>query len=358
MSYTKENKKKRHPVQAVTVLCMLVLILAAGAFAWYQMDRYETGILEVCADQQDAYVQLVLDQINLKENRGDEAIITEILGTLDASSNKYWTFSKDQDMLLVKDVTETNKYKGFTTATYYTSDSARQFLQNLQVDQVTHQLITIDTKSYIASGVSFEYGKHAYRLCLLTNRDVLLDNNSFLGAKTEFATLLGILLILFLLIPMGFARWVKRLQRKNDELNEMISILNSSVTKLNERLENEDLYDARSHLWKKKALSEFVKKLQSREVSPIVLAEVEFKTEEDRSRFLSRARILLDRSVLRFGGKDGSIVLLFLQYDMESAMSLIRPLIVGETTLKHFYLLSAGNDLMKKPDECEVQRCQ
>jgi hypothetical protein len=261
-------------------------------------------------------------------------------------------------MLFVKDVTETNKYKGFTTATYYVSDSAREFLQNLQVNQVTHQMITMETKSYIASGVSFEYREHAYRLCLLTNRDVLLDNNLFLGAKIEFLTLLGVLLILFLLIPMGFAQWVRSLQRKNDELNEMVTTLNHSVTNLNERLENEDLYDARNHLWEKRALSEFVKKLRSREVSPIVLAEIEFKTEEDRSRFLSRALILLDRSVLRFGGKEGSIVLLFLRYDMDSAMSLIRPMMVSETTLKHFYLLSAGDDLMKKPDEGEVQRWQ
>lgn len=102
-------------------------------------------------------VQLVLDQINLKDNRDDEQIIKDILGAMDASSNRYWTFSKDQSMLFVKDVTETNKYKGVNTATYYISDSAKEFLNNLSVNNVIHSYIEINDNRYIASGVMFEY---------------------------------------------------------------------------------------------------------------------------------------------------------------------------------------------------------
>lgn len=135
------SKKSRHPVLLLTAAFTLLFTAAAGAFVYYQMVRYEDGLLDVCATQQDGYVQLVVDQINLKSNRDNEEIITDILGTLDASSNKYWTFSRDQAMLFVKDVLETNKYKGFTTATYYVSDSAREFLETLKQDRVPHSQI-------------------------------------------------------------------------------------------------------------------------------------------------------------------------------------------------------------------------
>ena len=74
-----------------------------GLITYILIGRYEKGIIEVCATQQDAYVQLVLDQINLKDNRDDEEIINDILKTMDSSSNKYWAFSKNQSMLFVKD---------------------------------------------------------------------------------------------------------------------------------------------------------------------------------------------------------------------------------------------------------------
>ena len=173
----------KHPVLIITSICSICFAIIAGLFAFMQIGRYENGILEVCAEQQDAYVQLVLDQINLKDNRDDEQIIKDILGAMDASSNRYWTFSKDQSMLFVKDVTETNKYKGVNTATYYISDSAKEFLNNLSVNNVIHSYIEINDNRYIASGVMFEYKGDAYRLCLLTEKDVLLDNNAYLGFR-------------------------------------------------------------------------------------------------------------------------------------------------------------------------------
>ena len=69
----------KHPVLIITSICSICFAVVAGLFAYMQISRYESGILEVCATQQDAYVQLVLDQINIKSNRDDEQIIKEIL---------------------------------------------------------------------------------------------------------------------------------------------------------------------------------------------------------------------------------------------------------------------------------------
>lgn len=152
MEKRREKKKKRHPIVGVTLLCTLLASLCAGALAWFQLNRYEAGLVEVCAVQQDSYVQLVLDQIRMRRDQKSRGEIEDILGSMDASSNKYWTFSRGQDMLFVKDVLETNKYKGFTTATYYVSDSARSFLEDIRVDRVSHAGIFIEDREYIASG--------------------------------------------------------------------------------------------------------------------------------------------------------------------------------------------------------------
>ena len=91
----KKGTRPRHIFLATMIL--MPLIAAAGlGFAWFQMDRLEQGLLDVCAVQQDAYVNLVLDQINLKENRDNEEIVTRILASLDASANKYWVFSEEK----------------------------------------------------------------------------------------------------------------------------------------------------------------------------------------------------------------------------------------------------------------------
>lgn len=65
-----------------------------------------------------------------------------------------------------------------------------------------------------------------YRLCLLTNRSVLLDNNVFLGAKTELCALAAGMLLLFLLVPVLLAGKVRKLQLRGDRQDEAIEMLN------------------------------------------------------------------------------------------------------------------------------------
>ena len=94
---SKSNKKKKKYI-SVTLVLILMAIIASGlaALTYFEMQRYEDGIIDVCATQQDSYVQLVIDQINLKENRTDQEIIENILSTLDSSSNRYWTFPRSR----------------------------------------------------------------------------------------------------------------------------------------------------------------------------------------------------------------------------------------------------------------------
>ena len=84
-----KNKKKKKYISVTLILILMAVIVAGLAgLTFFEMQRYEDGLIDVCATQQDSYVQLVIDQINLKENRSDQEIIENILSTLDSSSNR------------------------------------------------------------------------------------------------------------------------------------------------------------------------------------------------------------------------------------------------------------------------------
>jgi hypothetical protein len=310
----KRNKKKPGILPLTTVV-MLVVAGVSSVFAWYQIRNLETGVLDVCATQQDAYVQLVLDQINLKENRDDEEIIQDILSTLDSSSNKYWTFSKDRAMLFVKDVTQTNRYKGLTAGSYYDSESAQEFLENLQVDRVIHRTILLEGKEYVASGVAFCYGEDDYRLCLLTNRDVLLNNNKLMESEIELVILIAFILITLLSVSMLFARSQEKLGATIHEKEETINRLQGMVGELNEQLSQKEQYDTRYQLWSGEELKVFLEKLQRKHVDRVVAVKIYCRGEDDKEDFLKKASILLDRKVLRFAINEHEVLLLFLQYE-------------------------------------------
>ena len=110
----KSNKLKELLINSKTISFTIIIIV--GVLAWVgnqQMKSYEDSILSIYAEQQDAYVQLVLDQINVLDDRSDEEIVTKILGSLDASSRKYWTLTKNKALLFVKDVRDLHRIHFF-----------------------------------------------------------------------------------------------------------------------------------------------------------------------------------------------------------------------------------------------------
>jgi len=133
----KNNSSKMFPTLFFTFIALVIACLAA-VYAWVLINNYEKGVAEIYAQEQDGYVQLVLDQINLQPENTDEEIIRNILGTLDSSSNRYWTLSHDETIVFVKDVLETSRYKSFSADTYYNTVSSREFVAGLQNDQVKY----------------------------------------------------------------------------------------------------------------------------------------------------------------------------------------------------------------------------
>ena len=307
------NKKtgmKRHPILIITTICVVAAAVLGGLITYILIGRYEKGIIEVCATQQDAYVQLVLDQINLKDNRDDDEIINDILKTMDSSPNKYWAFSKNQSMLFVKDVLETNRYKGVSADTYYNARQAADFMNGLGLNKVEHSVISLDNKTYLVSGVMFKYAGQDYRLCLMTEKSVLLDNNTYLEIKVQMETFVVVILLALVLVASIYALRIRQLSFKLDEKEADIRSLSMSLSKVNEKLMDKDLHDTHNNVWRQKAIVPFMKKLIERNIMPVTFARVECENKESRNKFLGRAVYVLDRDVIRFEYGESDIILL------------------------------------------------
>lgn len=338
-----ENSRLRYRMLVyVCVLAVLVLTVVG----YYQLQEYETSILSVYASQQDAYVQLVLDQINLQKNRSDEEIVSDILGSLDHSGKRYWTLTKNQALLFVKDVTETNRYKGFTTGTYYATDSANSFYNHLTTNHVMHEIIEVDADRYVASGVVFEYGGAEYKICLLTNETVILDNNDLLLSKISIYIFMAVVLICLLLVALIFATQIARANAANDRLTKQVEDQYRKIDDLEDTIRSYSYYHTRHNLFHEALVPVFLKKLQKKHVARVAFVALHFKSEGLYKRYLEQAQLLLDKKVIRFTDDGWQLTLVFVGYTAEQAVEACNRIVIeNEIRLVSEYIAGPEADL-------------
>ncbi|MBO6137659.1 MAG: hypothetical protein J6O71_03510 [Lachnospiraceae bacterium] len=299
------NRKFKKKNLVVVTAVMTALLAVMTLITLNALKRYEDGIVAVCATQQDSYVQLVIDQINLKENRSNEEIIQNILSTLDASTNRYWVFSQDQSLLFVKDTLETNKYQSFKTDYYYTEKSSEAFVNSLKLNVVQHAEIVVNKKEYIASGVKFDYGGKEYRLCLLTNRSVLLDNNTFLQAKVELSVLLFGVYFLLYIIPIISVSVYNSLVKRLDESEKENYELNGKLVRLNHRMDNGIGIESKGPaVFDISTVPEFLSKLEKKEEAfPLGFSLYAYGSERNKIKLMHALDDILDKRDVRFEDK-------------------------------------------------------
>jgi hypothetical protein len=308
------------------LITMLLVVTAFVALTYFEMQRYEDGILDVCATQQDSYVQLVIDQINLKENRTDQEIIESILSTLDSSSNRYWTFSKDQTMLYVKDALETNRYQALTANSYYTTDSSMGFINDLELNKVKHERIFLDNKEYIASGALFDYEGEQYRICLLTNTTVLLDNNKFLGSKMELIIIFVVAYSAIFVLPIILAIVNNKNKKKVYSTEADLKEANNVIEVLNEKMVKNEIYDNRLNLFNFSAIDKFLEEYKKQvKAFPISFIAFRYGQKETVSNFFGANCILFGKRDIKFyDGKNHLALIISVKCDNDKAKDIAK----------------------------------
>jgi hypothetical protein len=316
------KKKGTKKIFPRVLLITIVISAVSGLFFRWSVQEYEKGILSVAADQQDGYVQLVLDQINLESNRADDDIISNILSTLDASDNRYWAFTKDTTMLFVKDLMETYKYKGFNSNTYYKSGSAKEFYDNLKLNRVDHSLITMNDRTYVASGVRFRYNSQDYGLCLLTNQETLLENNDYLRSKVQMHLLIILLLFCFVLITSFLAWKYDRIKEEKEDVEEDSEELRRRMIRMNKKVETDrDIFDA-NKMMNGKMLVPMLSSLKRHGIASVDLIRLDFQDDRTKQKFIDELNGEIFRKVLRFELGYTKIILLMFNQEKKQIKNL------------------------------------
>lgn len=300
--------------------------MAADVFIVYQLNNYETRFLEIYGAEQDGYVKIVLDEINRLEGQGTEADITEIISSLDATASKYWTLSKGDSILFVKSVTETNRYKGFTDGTYYASETASDFMNNLGNNQVGHQIIYLDEDRFIASGMIFTWQGEQYRVCLLTYDKVVLEDNVLLECRNSIIIILSLILALLIILSMIMSKKISHQAIKIDRQEERTIWQNQQIELMDEQLKREYAFSASKHVFKDTVLDEFLTTLDEKGVYPLHFAVFETESQEARDEFFEHMQIVLDNNVLRFSMDEQQILLVFVRYEKSVSDRIIESL--------------------------------
>ena len=321
--YKKRDMIKLQLRFRVILVATIAVIIVFGILGYALTNMYKDAILQVYATQQDNYVQLVVDQINLQDDRTDESIISDIIDTLDSGNTHYWTLAKGEDMLFVKNVTETNKYQGAVMGDFFDTTTADKFVDELNVNRAAHDIIHMNGQRYVISGAVFEYNRSEYSLCLLTDETVILDNNDFLSTRIALYIYVIFIMLLLLLSAMIAEAMVMRREEDNNMLKGRLELQNQHINRLELEAKQRDSYNTRYNAYNESLISEFAKRLDARGLDAAVLVRIDFKSVEDAKKFLLRAATTLDETVIRFKNDTGRVSLIMTGFNEKMASEII-----------------------------------
>lgn len=291
---------KRHQLrQILLTAAMAAVLMITGIFS---VRNYENAVVDTYARQQDNYVRLALDQINAGKDSDDKEIIKNVLSSIDGSSTSYWTFSKENTLIYVRNVLETSEYRGYTSDSYYRSASAKRFFKSLSDNDVSHGIIKIGDDRFIASGVVFSLGDTSYRLCFLTEDSVILDNNSFIAGRVTFYLVWSLMIVLIVMVIMIASVKIDSLSEKAFDDKKTIISLNKKLEKKIRTESFERDYSPLNNAYSFHMLPMFKDSFRRHGIYSAPLVRVMFSNKSDRDSFLFIIPDDMKRRVIRFRG--------------------------------------------------------
>ncbi len=329
MDNTKIKKKKIRAKRGPYVFAAVLVLIIAAAVEWltiFELQNYENSFLQIYGDEQDGYVQVTIDQIKRLGPLASEDDITDIISSIDTSSDRYWTLSGGDNILFVKSVTETSRYKNLTAQSYYSIDSSQSFIDSLSVDRVKHDIIFIGEDRYIASGAKFDWNGQEYTICLMTYDYAILDQNALLEAKNTIIVIVTIIVAVFICVIMINLIKLHRNKTVILRLEDEKVNMNITINHLHELLLRYESYTAKYHTYYERVLPVFLNSLYEKKVEPLRAALFEAKDEEAEEIFLDNMILTMDESVLRFKLNNGKILIIFIGTDEKVGLQLIKTL--------------------------------
>lgn len=220
------NDKKKRTVGRAAFLSIVFMIIFA-VYGYYQIEKYEEGMADIYAEEQDGYVSLVSERV-----KSGSAIIStaeDTVEVLDSSNNKYWTLDDKSTILYIKNVSETNQYRNLDPEKYYKSKTAKAFLNGLSQDKVNHSIIEIEGKKYIASGILVGTDDELVRMILLTDYQILFSNNVYLSNKIFLSIAIAAVALIFVICIILMAIYISKERKRGEAIREQNEILQEKI---------------------------------------------------------------------------------------------------------------------------------
>lgn len=293
-----------------------VFVVFLSLLGVYQIITYENGASEIYAEQQDQYVKLVLKQIELQEDWTEKEIIGYIWSLLDSSFGEYWTLAKEERFVYVRDMEETEVYKGFTQENYYLSESARHFIAALEQNKISHACIDIHGVMYIVSGTAFAHQETEYKICLLTQQERILEQNEFLQAKITMLIVLFSLVLLLLIMEIVFVKLYQKKVENIKLLEHDIQNQNLKIEELEDKLAIENLYGAGKHFFHRKILTLFLDRLEVRSV-PLTLLLVKMQKADSKEAAFRKLDGKIQSKSLKFVLRQDCLLFIYLAVNID-----------------------------------------
>lgn len=309
----KKNKKKKAVDRRIFIVIVVAAIILGCFMEWlcfFEIARYEDAFLQIYGMEQDGYVQVTIDQINRLGSGATESQISDIISSIDTSARGYWTLTSEDDILFVKSVTETSKYKNLSAGSYYNMDSSREFIRSLNTEAVRHDIIFINNDRYIASGGKFEWNGKTYTVCLMTYDYVILNQNSLMEAKNVVIVMVSIMIAIFVCAVMIAVRSISKNLVKIAQYNANEIKLNKTVAHLQEKITTYEAFTSKFHTYYAAAIPEFLRSLYEKGVGPLHVIHIHMKDKEKMDDYLQKMLMATDENTLRFMVDEENLVII------------------------------------------------
>lgn len=294
----------------------VVSAMFMAAIFLFQLNNYENAFLDLYGMEQDGYVKVTLDQIGRLGEDATEEKITEIISSLDSDSSKYWTLSTGDNILFIKSVTETNRYKNLSSDSYYDSETSREFINAMNEQKIIHRTIYLQKDRYVASGGIFTWRGNQYRVCLLTYDKVILEQNVLLASKYAMLVMAIVVLVIYMICLMVCGKKMDEKNLQLEELRQKLELSTNRVNKLDYLFRSQQVYSSRNHVFSGEVLDRFLDELTWKEIENISLLFYHAMNQKAVDRFLKKTLVVMDDTVLRFALTDTSLLLICVGADL------------------------------------------
>ena len=120
----------------------------------------------------------------------------------------------------------------------------------------------------------------------------------------------------YIVLWQNFKIKIKRNENEITNLNKIIENKISSIEKLNEKINENKLYDIKNNIWTKEVLNEYIEQLINKKVEPFTILKIQCLNQESENSLLMKCNFLLDENIIMIKLSELNYIFIFIYMDL------------------------------------------